>query len=267
MDCIEMDRILIGTDDVEHLPIRAKDHLAGCQRCREFLTMLREAQRSETTPPEFVQHLEERMLEGLRPVQPMRQHYLFLGFAAVVVSVVGIAVLRIGAFALVAMSPFQTAAVLCALAGAAVLLADSVVRQMVPGSKHHVEPKILPFLILASLLILILLLFQFHHERHFWRNAWRCMQPGASIGMVAAVPFWYLLRQGAVLSPRVTGVSTGVLAGLVGASVLEIHCANLSAAHIVVSHLGLPLLGSVVGYAIGLGVELMERRAFGQKRD
>jgi len=267
MDCIEMDRILIGTNDVEHMPVRAQDHLAGCKRCREFVTMLREAQRSEATPTQVVQSITERMLDGLRPVQPLRDRYLFLGFAAVVVSVVGIAVLRLGAFALVAMSPFQAAAVLCALVAAAALLADSVVRQMVPGSKHRVDPKILPFLVLASLVILVLLLFPFHQERHFWTDAWRCIRPGTSIGLVAAIPFWYLLRQGAVLSPRVTGVSSGVLAGLTGASVLEIHCANLSAAHIVVSHLGLPLLGSVVGYAIGLAVQLMERRTFGPERD
>jgi len=46
------------------------------------------------------------------------------------------------------------------------------------------------------------------------------------------VPFWLMLRRGAILSPRMTGATTGLLAGLVGTSVLEIHCPNLDAWHI-----------------------------------
>jgi hypothetical protein len=49
----------------------------------------------------------------------------------------------------------------------------------------------------------------------------------------------------------VTGAATGLLAGLVGASVLEIHCPNLDAWHILLSHLGVAALCSMAGLTLG----------------
>jgi len=66
------------------------------------------------------------------------------------------------------------------------------------------------------------------------------------------VPFWLVLRRGAILSPAMTGAATGLLAGLVGTSALEIHCPNLHVGHILVSHLGVAVLGTTVGFFIGM---------------
>jgi hypothetical protein len=82
------------------------------------------------------------------------------------------------------------------------------------------------------------------------------------LGLLAAVPFWILLRRGAVLSPRVTGAATGLLAGLAGTSTLEIHCPNLDVRHILVSHLGVAVLGAVAGFTAGVIVESLSRRSF-----
>jgi hypothetical protein len=80
--------------------------------------------------------------------------------------------------------------------------------------------------------------------------------------LLAAVPFWILLRRGAVLSPRVTGAATGLLAGLAGTSTLEIHCPNLDVWHILVSHLGVAVLGAVAGFIVGTAVEMASKRSF-----
>jgi hypothetical protein len=72
---------------------------------------------------------------------------------------------------------------------------------------------------------------------------------------VAAVPFWMMLRRGAILSPGMTGAATGLLAGLAGTSVLEIHCPNLDAWHILVSHLGVAMLCGLAGLVLGLAAE------------
>jgi len=50
------------------------------------------------------------------------------------------------------------------------------------------------------------------------------------------------------------------LAGLVGTSVLEIHCPNLDAGHALVSHLGVSILSALAGLGIGLIAEIIERR-------
>jgi len=129
---------------------------------------------------------------------------------------------------------------------------------MVPGSRHRIPPGPLPVCITILLTIAISILFKFQHERHFWGNAWACIRAGAPIGVLAAAPFWLVLRRGAVLSPSMTGAATGLFAGLVGASVLEIHCPNLAAFHILVSHLGVAMLCAVAGLAIGLAAEVRD---------
>jgi hypothetical protein len=65
-----------------------------------------------------------------------------------------------------------------------------------------------------------------------------------------------VLRRGAVLSPGLTGAATGLFAGLVGTSVLEIHCPNLNGWHILVSHLGVAILCALAGLVIGLAAEV-----------
>ena len=58
-------------------------------------------------------------------------------------------------------------------------------------------------------MIVIAVLFQFQHERNFWGNAWACIRAGTSIGALAAVSFWLMLRRGAILSPIMSGAATG----------------------------------------------------------
>jgi hypothetical protein len=52
-----------------------------------------------------------------------------------------------------------------------------------------------------------------------------------------------------------TGAATGLLASLAGTTALEIHCPNLDASHILVSHLGVAVLGAVAGLVVGWAVE------------
>jgi hypothetical protein len=103
-----------------------------------------------------------------------------------------------------------------------------------------------------ALAVVITALFDFRQEQHFWARDWACLRTGIPLGAIAAVPFWLVLRRGAILSPAMTGAATGLLAGLVGTSALEIHCPNLHAGHILVSHLGVAVLGTTVGFFIGM---------------
>ena len=127
---------------------------------------------------------------------------------------------------------------------------------MVPGSAHRVFPKRLPVAITIWQIVAIAVAFKFQHEGDFWGNAWACIRAGTPIGVLAAVPFWLMLRRGAILALSMTAAATGLLAGLVGTSVLEIHCPNLDAWHILISHLGVAMLCALAGLVIGLAAEL-----------
>jgi hypothetical protein len=161
-----------------------------------------------------------------------------------------------GALAIGVMTPLETVAILTALAVSTGLLAYSLVHQMIPGSHYRISPRLLPVGIAVSLTIVIAVLFQFQDEQNFWGHAWPCIRAGTPIGVLAAVPFWLILRRGAILSPAMTGATTGLFAGLAGTSVLEIHCPNLDAWHILISHLGVAMLCALAGLILGLVVEV-----------
>ena len=56
-------------------------------------------------------------------------------------------------------------------------------------------------------------------------------------------------------------LTAGLLAGLAGTSMLEIHCPNLDAWHILLSHLGVAILCALAGLAIGLTAEIRGTRS------
>jgi Negative regulator of sigma F len=67
-------------------------------------------------------------------------------------------------------------------------------------------------------------------------------------------------RRGAILYPAMTGAATGLIAGLVGTSVLEIHCPNLNGWHTMVWHLGVAVVCSIAGLGLGLKSEMRSRQ-------
>ncbi len=254
MNCNDVERAL---SEESRLPLQAQEHVRSCNRCRELISALNASVAVDPPSPATLGQIVEGITTNLRPVRPVAPAgYFFGALVGIFVSIAALGVYRMGAFAIAVMTPLQTAAILSALAISTGLLAYSLVHQMVPGSRHRIPPRLLPVAITISLTIAIAVLFQFQHERHFWGNAWACIRAGTPIGVLAAVPFWLVLRRGAILSASMTGAATGLLAGLVGTSALEIHCPNLDAWHILVSHLGVAMLCALAGLVIGLAAEV-----------
>src|SRR5260370_14983681 len=267
MNCNDVDQALIDWPVASRFPPQAEEHLRSCRRCQELVRALSAPVPAEPPSPTTVRQIEQSMVADLHAVRPLAPNrYVFAAFAAVFVSIVAVGVYRLGAFAIAVMSPLQAGAILSALAISTGLLAYSLMHQMVPGSRHRIPPKLLPVGVIISLTVAMAVLFQFQHERNFWTKGWACLRAGIPIGILAAVPFWLLLRRGAVLSPGVTGAATGLLAGLVGTTVLEIHCPNLAASHILVSHLGVSALLAMAGFFAGWAAEIAAARSFGRQR-
>jgi hypothetical protein len=256
MNCNDINKTLVEGAIALPLTPEAQDHLKNCERCREFVAAVSKPASEASPSPAILRQIEKGLLADLRPIRPIAaKPYFLASLIAIFLCFVALGVYRIGAFALAVMSPLQAAVILGALAISAALLAYSLVNQIVPGSLHWLTPAFLPVGITISLAITTVVLFQFQHERNFWINSWACIRTGVPIGALATIPLWFVLRRGAILSPSVTGLATGLFAGLVGTTALEIHCPILDAWHILLSHLGVALLGAMAGLFLGLAAE------------
>ena len=181
----------------------------------------------------------ESMRAGLRPVRPLASRSTY----AVILSVILICAFGLAASSMVAygweeMGPKETTLVLVALGLGAAVCVRSLLKQMTPSGLYQVRPELLPTLVVGALALGSAVLFHFEREETFWSDAWICLKIGLSIAVPTAALVWLVIRRGLILSPVLTGGTAGVLAGLVGASALEVHCPNLDAWHILVSHLG-----------------------------
>ena len=259
MNCHDLDRALSRGSP---LPLQAEEHAGTCNRCQQLLSALNSSVPVDPLSPAALRKIAESLADNLRPVRPLAPARYFVGaLAGIFVSIVALSVYRLGAFAIAVMTPLQTTTILSTLAIGTGLLVYSLVNQMVPGSRHRIPPAPLAAGITILVAMVMAVLFQVQPEENFWRNALVCIRAGTLVGALAAVPFWLVLRRGAILSPRMTGAAAGLLAGLAGTSMLEIHCPILDARHILLSHLGAAILCTLAGLAMGLTVEIRGRRS------
>jgi hypothetical protein len=157
-----------------------------------------------------------------------------------------------------ALSLVKRIVVFLTLAASAVLLANSMVRQMVPGSRHIFAPAVLLVSILVLLMMVIAATFRSQPESAFLAGGVICLKNGLMYSIPAASLLWLILRRGAILYPTPIGAVAGGLAGLAGLSVLEVNCPNLNVFHILVWHGGVVIIDSLAGALLGAAVEFIE---------
>ncbi len=102
--------------------------------------------------------------------------------------------------------------------------------------------------------------FQSRQESAFVSKGLLCLSVGLKYAIPGALLSWLWLRRGATLFPRLMGATAGGFAGLIGITVLEVHCPNLNLYHILVWHLGVLLLSTLGGLALGAAVEVIRQR-------
>lgn len=261
MTCRDIDDLLSSAPGNPVQAPEATEHVRKCGNCRALLSVLSEGVLRPETSETLLKRIQASVVENLEPVRPLAPSRFFLFACAIIfLCIVAIGATPFGMKGWAALSMAQKIAVFATLTGSAVLLAVSMIGQMVPGSKYALAPAALPFAILSALLMVIAATFRPRAEAAFVPDGFACVKTGLTYSIPAALLFWLMVRRGAMLFPRFIGAAAGGLAGLIGLTVLEINCPNLNVFHIMVWHGGVVFVSSAAGALLGAAVEYLERR-------
>jgi hypothetical protein len=257
MTCEDLDRLLAsqGSSALS----AARNHAATCPRCRDLLRAVAvdEAGAGDLRPA-LASEISSRIAADLTPVRPLpHAGLLTTAFAVIFAGLALLGGLTLGDHALSGMDWATMLFTFASLAVSAVLLSFALSGQMAPGSRRWAPAWMLAVGVLLGIAVVFAVLFPYGHENAFWQHAWICLRTGLAGGAVAATLIWLVLRRGAVLDPRASGALAGLLGGLTGTAVLEMHCPDFNAVHILVGHWGAALLCAGIGWIAG---EIAARR-------
>ncbi|MGA3237010.1 MAG: NrsF family protein [Bryobacteraceae bacterium] len=264
MNCADIDRALARQETLspDALPAEAGEHARSCPRCRALLEVLSAPPSASELRPEVARAIGERIARNLEPVRPLRPAgYYAAGFALIFLGPIAAGIGILKASGIAGMGPSMIAIVFGGLALCGALLAVSLADEMAPASRRLLPPAVLTGGILLAVAANIWALFPHQPETRFWVQAGKCLLLGIGFAAPTAALAWNLLRRGALLSPAISGAAAGLLGGLAGTTVLEIHCPDWNAAHILVAHWGTALACAAAGLLAGAIMQKLQSGA------
>jgi hypothetical protein len=181
---------------------------------------------------------------SLRPVRPLSPAWMMTASLVLVCAAVSLAgAARAGFFGFAKMDLLERSLIFTAIAILALLAAISFIHQMIPASRRRVSPGTLLALNCVALLAVFGDLFRDYRTDHFFSAGIACLLTGLLHAIPAGLLSWLLLRRGFAVNP--------VSAGLVGVGLLELHCPNFQAAHVLVWHTAVVPVSAVLGALLG----------------
>jgi hypothetical protein len=202
--------------------------------------------------PLLLERIGASIKPSLRPVQPLPPVWRMTVSVVLVSAAVCLAgAARIGLFGFAKMNLLERSLVFPALGLLACLVAVSFVHQMVPASRLRVAPSTL--LTLSSLALFAIFAYSFrdYQTDHFFSAGIRCLLTGLLYAIPAALLIWLFVRRGFAVNPASAGLAAGALGGLAGVGLLELHCPNFQAAHILVWHTAVVPVSAALGALLG----------------
>jgi len=195
------------------------------------------AQSSQDVDPLVLERIGDSIKPSLRPVRPLPPVWLMAGGLVLVCAAVSLAgAARAGFFGVAKMNLLERWLVFPALGLLACFAAVSFVHQMIPASRLRVSPGALLALSSVALLAVFAHLFRDYYSDHFFSAGIACLLTGLLHAIPAGLLSWLMLRRGFAVNPGSAGLVAGMLGGMAGVGMLELHCPNFQAAHILVWH-------------------------------
>jgi len=216
-------------------------------------------QKASGVPPEVERVLLERIADSinvsLRPVRPLPPTWVLTGGMVLICAAVAVAAgARTGFDGVEKLGLWERIVIFSTLGILAWVAGREFVSQLIPGSRQVLSVGRFLTVAGAALLGVFALVFRDYRTDHFISAGIACLLTGVLLAIPAGLMSWLLLRRGFAVNPVGAGLGGGALAGLCGVTMLELHCANFQALHVLVWHTAvLPVsaaAGALVGWAL-----------------
>lgn len=198
--------------------------------------------------PARLKGIAEAIQATLHPVRPLPPRWLLSAgvvLASVCVAVAGAA--RAGFMGIEKMDVWERMLIFTTLSVFVFLAGDEFVNAMIPGSGRRISAGTLLSVGTLTLVGVFALSFRDYQTTHFVSAGVVCLVTGLLHAIPAAILCALILRRGFAVNRISAGSIAGTLAGLAGLGVLELHCSNFQAAHVLVWHTAVVPLSAAAG--------------------
>jgi hypothetical protein len=211
--------------------------------------------------PALLKRITDSISPSVRPVRPLEPTWALTGGLALICAAVAVAAAAgAGFYGIEKLSASARVLIFSTLGILVWVAAKEFVSQLIPGSRRGLSEG--AFLTLASVVLLAVFAFVFRDYRtdHFIAAGVACLLTGLLLAVPAAFLSWLLLRRGFAVNYVAAGLVGGALAGLCGVTMLELHCANFQALHVLVWHTGVVPAGAAAGALTGWALQSLGSR-------
>ena len=203
--------------------------------------------------PELLERI-GRSMGPVTAVRPLAAPWVLAGGLVLACVAIAAAVAAgLGMYGIQRLGGVERAVIFPVLGGLLWLSAAVAVSHSIPGSRRRVGPAALVAGGTLVLLAVFAILFHDYGTVRFVPGGVACLRAGLITAIPAGAAIWLILRKGFAVNPAAAGLVAGALAGLTGATMLELHCPNFEVLHVMLWHT------AVVPIAGGAGAWIARR--------
>jgi hypothetical protein len=188
---------------------------------------------------------------SLHPVRPIAPAWkLAVGLLSIWAGIVFVSASALGMSGIHKLNGAEMGTIFSALAIFTCLAALVSVAAMTPGGvrwRVPGNPAMLLLAIMTAWIAVDAILFHDYQMGSFVAEGIPCLRAGLAVAVPTGVAAWLVLRRGFAVNAAGAGLAAGTLAGLAGLAMLEMHCPNLHAMHIMVWHTAVIPVSAITG--------------------
>ena len=197
--------------------------------------------------PALLDGISKSIQSSLHPVRPISASWILAGGLIAICGAVALAgAMLLGPHGIRKMNALEVGLIFPVLGILVWIAAVLCVAETIPGSRRPMSPWLLAVSACVALAAVFGLLFHDYGTERFVSQGMKCLIAGLAHALPASLAGWWLLSRGFAVNASAAGLAKGVLAGLAGVAMLELHCPNFEAPHVMVWHIAvIPIAGAV----------------------